>query len=84
MRSRDELEWLQSGSGPLRNAFTRLGVPTTVSRPSIDEVIAWLGTRQRSLLVHGNYLTDEQIRESGAKLIDLGRLLSTYASTFWA
>jgi aminodeoxyfutalosine deaminase len=59
--SREELEWLQSGSGPFREAFERLGVPTTLSRPCVDQVIEWLGTRQRSLLIHGNYLTDEQI-----------------------
>ncbi len=54
--SREERAWLEQGSGPFRSAFEALGVPLTAPRPSILDVIDWLTTRTRALLIHGNYL----------------------------
>jgi cytosine/adenosine deaminase-related metal-dependent hydrolase len=59
--STDELQWLDSGSGAFRTAYDSLGIPTTLARPSIDDCIDLLATRERSLLIHGNYLTRAQI-----------------------
>jgi aminodeoxyfutalosine deaminase len=59
--SLEEREWLAAGSGPFRIAFEQLGVPATTPRPSIDQIIEWLASRKRSLLIHGNYLHDEEI-----------------------
>ncbi|GAB5405348.1 MAG: amidohydrolase family protein [Aureliella sp.] len=59
--SLEELEWLENRSGPFRAAFERIGVEAPSSLPSIDQCIEMLATR-RSLLVHGNYLTEAQMR----------------------
>ncbi len=59
--SLEEREWLEQGTGPFRSAFELLGVSLTAPRPSILEVIEWLATRSRSLLIHGNYLKEHEI-----------------------
>lgn len=57
----EEREWLASGTGPFREVFEKLGVPADAPRASISETLQWLATRDRALLVHGNYLSDAEI-----------------------
>ena len=61
--SLDELEWLARGTGPFRAVFERLGVPADAPRASVSEVIAWLATRKRALLIHGNYLKESETEQ---------------------
>ncbi|RMF37332.1 MAG: hypothetical protein D6753_17760 [Planctomycetota bacterium] len=63
--SREELEYLADGTGPLADLWNRLGISTPEHRWSIDRVIAWLGRAKWSLVVHGNYLTPGQIETIG-------------------
>lgn len=56
-----ELEWLHGGGGPFNAMFQSLGVAIEAPPPSIEQCISWLANRHRSLLVHGNYLTQAQI-----------------------
>jgi cytosine/adenosine deaminase-related metal-dependent hydrolase len=58
--SLDERQWLESGSGPFREVFERLGIPADAPRASLTHVIRWLATRHRGLLVHGNYLNEAE------------------------
>jgi len=58
--SLDERQWLETGSGPFREVFERLGVPADAPRPSILEIVGWLSVRQRALLIHGNYLNEAE------------------------
>ena len=70
--SLDELEWLAQGTGPFRQVFERLGVPADAPRASVAEVIQWLATRERSLLVHGNYLNEaesQQVADGGIAIV---------------
>lgn len=70
--SLDELEWLDSGSGPFREVFERLGVPADAPRASILEIVKWLGGRERSLLIHGNYLNEAEtkvVAEEGITIV---------------
>lgn len=62
--SREELELLRSGSGPFRDHFDELGtcdpdlfVPGT--RPL--DYLHTLAAAHRALIIHGNYLDDEEI-----------------------
>ncbi len=64
--SREELELLAHGTGPFRERFDTMGIPTPSSYPTIEDCIRLLGRRQRSLLVHGNYLTRSQIALAAA------------------
>lgn len=59
--SRDELEWLQTGGGAFLRSFEALGLPIPSTRTTIDETLSFLAKRRRSLVVHGNYLTEAQI-----------------------
>ncbi len=63
--STDELQWLIDGEGAFGSSFERLGIPRPKIRPQIEECIALLASRCRSLLVHGNYLTGAQLRTIG-------------------
>ncbi len=70
--SLDELEWLQCGSGPFREVFERLGVPSDAPRATITQVIEWLATRNRALLIHGNYLSEtetDQVAQAGMAVV---------------
>ncbi len=70
--SLDELEWLQCGSGPFREVFERLGVPADAPRAAITQVIEWLATRNRALLIHGNYLSKtetDQVAQAGMAVV---------------
>jgi aminodeoxyfutalosine deaminase len=58
--SLDEREWLESGTGPFRTVFERLGVPADAPRASIIEIVQWLAGFQRALLIHGNYLNETE------------------------
>ena len=69
--SLDELEWLERGSGPFRQVFERLGVPLDAPRASIAELIQWLATRDRALLVHGNYLTESESEQAARSEISI-------------
>ncbi len=59
--SSDELDWLENGQGAFSDSFQRLGLPTPAIRPSIDQAIDFLLRRRRGLLVHGNYLSGDQM-----------------------
>jgi aminodeoxyfutalosine deaminase len=59
--SLEERQWLESASGPFREAFQRIGVPIDTPRTSIAAVIDWLAACKKSLLIHGNYLTQLEI-----------------------
>jgi aminodeoxyfutalosine deaminase len=66
--SSEELEWAATGAGPFQNAFEMLGIPVPKQRLQISEAIALLAERERSLLVHGNYLNDcemDRVAQSG-------------------
>lgn len=60
--SQDELEWLEQGTGAFQRSFQRLGIPTTSPRASVDDFIELLANRDHSLLVHGNYLSEDQMQ----------------------
>jgi aminodeoxyfutalosine deaminase len=60
--SREELEWLEQGTGPFRQLFTRLGFDLAAPRMQVDEALELLSGFDRSLLVHGNYLSEEQLK----------------------
>ncbi len=61
--SQDELQWLRDGTGAFRDVFERLGIRASeIQRPTVTEVIEQLAGAPRSLLVHGNYLTDQEIQ----------------------
>lgn len=62
--SREELELLRSGTGPLRDFLERLdawapGLFSETRRPL--DYLQVLATAHRSLVIHGNYLDDEEI-----------------------
>ncbi len=59
--SQEELEWLAQRKGPFRAAFERIGVEAPSRLPTIDDCLRLLQTR-RSLVVHGNYLSEEQMQ----------------------
>lgn len=62
--SREELELLQTGGGPFREFLNSLGVwPDDVFRAgrSIDEFLDPLSELDRAAIVHGNYLTHQQL-----------------------
>lgn len=58
--SLDEREWLEAGTGPFRSMFERLGVPADAPRASISQIVRWLASFQRALLIHGNYLNEAE------------------------
>jgi len=60
----EELQWLRERRGPFADAFQRLGVQPPDQLPSIQECLQFLA-KYRSLIVHGNYLTMEQMRWIG-------------------
>lgn len=60
--SLDELQWLEHASGAFAEAFANLGIPPPATRPSIDACLHMLSTHRRSLVVHGNYLTEAQMQ----------------------
>jgi cytosine/adenosine deaminase-related metal-dependent hydrolase len=61
--SRDELQWLEHGTGAFRETFERLGIPIPNVRPSIAECLELLASQRRSLVIHGNYLSSKQIEQ---------------------
>ena len=70
--SLDERQWLETGSGPFREVFERLGVPANAPRPSMVDIIQWLTTRRRALLIHGNYLNQaetELVASTGVSIV---------------
>ncbi len=56
-----EMQWLESRSGPMKDAFDRIGVPVPAELPTIDVCLDLLAASSRSLVVHGNYLNDAQL-----------------------
>ncbi len=59
--SLDEREWASTGTGAFRAAFDRLGVPMPHERVQMDEAIRLLQSTERGLLVHGNYLSEQEM-----------------------
>lgn len=60
----EELQWLTERRGPFADAFERIGAEPPDRLPSIEECLQLL-SRYRSLIIHGNYLTAEQMRWIG-------------------
>ncbi|REJ66149.1 MAG: hypothetical protein DWQ31_15805 [Planctomycetota bacterium] len=60
--SREELEWLAHGTGPLADLFDELELPSpfAASRRPL-EVIEQLGGLSNTLFVHGNYLAPDEM-----------------------
>ncbi len=82
--SLDELEWLVHGTGPFRAVFERLGVPADAPRVSVSEIIEWLATRERALLIHGNYLNEvetEQVARAAISIVYCPRTHQHFAHT---
>ncbi len=61
-----ELEWLNSGTGPFHEMLQRLGISVQSPPPSIEQCIELLSRHTRSLLVHGNYLTQTQCEQAAS------------------
>jgi cytosine/adenosine deaminase-related metal-dependent hydrolase len=62
--SREEIELLQNGTGPLRAFLEELGAwNASLIRPSSRPIdyLRLLAAADRSLIIHGNYLDDEEI-----------------------
>lgn len=62
--TREELELLQSGSGPFCELLSELGAwhPDVIPRGSTPlDYLKLLAKAERSLVIHGNYLTREEI-----------------------
>ena len=59
--SREELQWCESQTGPFRDAFERLGLSMTDLPPSINQCVELLARFKHALLIHGNYLNQDQI-----------------------
>jgi cytosine/adenosine deaminase-related metal-dependent hydrolase len=60
--SPEELQLLRQGTGPLRDMLRELGVwdPTALpERSAPGDYLRWLATAHRALVIHGNYLTDD-------------------------
>lgn len=55
--SLEERQWLESGTGPFQAVYQSLGIPSDQPRMQIIDAIDLLAKQQRSLLIHGNYLT---------------------------
>ncbi len=67
--SREELELLQHGRGPLRNFLEELGAWDATAIPCGARPLDYLrllADAHRALVVHGNYLDDEEIAFLGA------------------
>ena len=67
--SREELELLQQGTGPLRTLLEEVGAwDSTTIRPGARpiEYLRLLVSAHRTLVIHGNYLDDEEIGFLGA------------------
>ncbi|WP_417730548.1 amidohydrolase family protein [Rosistilla oblonga] len=63
--SLEERRFIESGDGPLRETFESLGLPGLEQYPlaiSIDQMIQRVATAPRGLLVHGNYLSADEIQ----------------------
>jgi cytosine/adenosine deaminase-related metal-dependent hydrolase len=58
----EEMQWLNQRKGPFKDALERIGVALPKYLPSVDECIEMLGKCERGLVVHGNYLTLEQLQ----------------------
>lgn len=57
--SKEERQWLENGDGPMRELLSAfVDDVNSIPRHSISEYLVELGKCPRSLVVHGNYLTD--------------------------
>lgn len=59
--SLEERQWLESGEGPFQTVYSSLGIPIDQPRMQISDAIELLASRPRGLLVHGNYLTAQEM-----------------------
>ena len=68
--SREEIELLRHGSGPMRKFLEELGAwDATAMRPGTRplDYLRRLASAHRALVIHGNYLDDEEIAFLGGK-----------------
>lgn len=61
--SPDELEWLATRSGAFEQSFRRLNIPAPTHLPTILDSLKLLASAPKSLAIHGNYLSQAEIRE---------------------
>jgi cytosine/adenosine deaminase-related metal-dependent hydrolase len=59
--SLEELQWVEQACGPFREFFKSIGLPLDQPRMQISEAIEFLASRPRSLLIHGNYLSPDEL-----------------------
>ncbi|MGD0382908.1 MAG: amidohydrolase family protein, partial [Thermoguttaceae bacterium] len=62
--SREEIQWLDEGKGPLKDLLMDLGIcdPAAVSRFSRPlDYLEMLAVADRALIIHGNYLSRDEI-----------------------
>jgi cytosine/adenosine deaminase-related metal-dependent hydrolase len=68
--SREESEWLQTGRGPMLGLLDELGVgnvPCFAAGTRPLELLRLLAEAPRALVVHGNYLDDEEVAFLGQR-----------------
>jgi len=62
--SREEIQWLDEGNGPIKDLLMDLGIcdPAAVSRSSRPlDYLEMLAVAERALIIHGNYLSRDEI-----------------------
>ncbi|NIL97705.1 MAG: amidohydrolase family protein, partial [Planctomycetales bacterium] len=64
--SPEEREWLQTGQGPLADLLADRQADTYPGPLSVDEIVRQLAGAHRALIVHGNYLSDAEIKSVAA------------------
>lgn len=76
--SLEELEWAEHGRGSFRDVYQRIGLPTDSPRMQIDQAIDLLAEFERPLLIHGNYLNEQQLDRIARGHISQGRIAIVY------
>lgn len=59
--SLEELQWLHNGTGAFQELYQRIGLPIDRPRWQVDQAITMLAQFRAGLLIHGNYLSDQQL-----------------------
>ena len=66
--SQDELNWIENGDGPFRTLLETILEPDyRVKVGQIDEHLQCLNAAHRAMIVHGNFLTDSNLRQLGQR-----------------
>ena len=59
--SPEELQWLHSGAGPFREFLSSMSLPTIHNSATPLDFLRVLADAPRALVIHGNYLDDQEI-----------------------